>query len=178
MLYQPSNPIESDTESLFNMTKKILTLCIIHKPFGDAQDKRPKILLGMKKRGFGEGRWNGFGGKVEKGESIIRAAKRELYEEVGITPKDIKRVGIMEFEFKGDPEILQVHIFYASEFEGKPRESEEMKPKWFRVDRIPFKKMWPDDEYWLPHVLAGKKIKAKFWFDGLDKIVDKKVRIV
>ena len=29
-----------------------------------------KILLGMKKRGFGEGKWNGFGGKVNEGETI------------------------------------------------------------------------------------------------------------
>lgn len=35
-----------------------------------------KILLGMKKRGFGAGRWNGFGGKVDPGESIEEAAKR------------------------------------------------------------------------------------------------------
>lgn len=35
-----------------------------------------KILLGMKKRGFGQGRWNGFGGKVEKGETILAGAKR------------------------------------------------------------------------------------------------------
>ena len=25
-----------------------------------------KVLLGMKKRGFGAGKWNGFGGKVNK----------------------------------------------------------------------------------------------------------------
>ena len=35
-----------------------------------------RILLGMKKRGFGAGRWNGFGGKVDPGESIEAAAKR------------------------------------------------------------------------------------------------------
>ena len=35
-----------------------------------------RILLGYKKRGFGEGRWNGFGGKVEPGEMIEEAAKR------------------------------------------------------------------------------------------------------
>ena len=35
-----------------------------------------KVLLGMKKRGFGEGRWNGFGGKVETGETIPEAAVR------------------------------------------------------------------------------------------------------
>jgi len=37
-----------------------------------------KIILGMKKRGFGVGRWNGFGGKVEEGETIGDAAHREL----------------------------------------------------------------------------------------------------
>lgn len=35
-----------------------------------------EILLGWKKRGFGVGKWNGFGGKVEPGELIINAAKR------------------------------------------------------------------------------------------------------
>ena len=35
-----------------------------------------QILLGLKKRGFGCGRWNGFGGKVENGETIVEAAKR------------------------------------------------------------------------------------------------------
>jgi 8-oxo-dGTP diphosphatase/2-hydroxy-dATP diphosphatase len=34
------------------------------------------ILLGRKKRGFGIGKWNGFGGKVEANESVIDAAKR------------------------------------------------------------------------------------------------------
>ena len=29
-----------------------------------------RILLGMKKRGFGEWKWNGFGGKLEDGERI------------------------------------------------------------------------------------------------------------
>lgn len=157
------------------MTKKVLTLCIVHKPFGDAQDKHPKILLGMKKRGFGAGRWNGFGGKVEKGERIIDAAKRELYEEAGIFVPEITKAGVVEFKFKGNPEILQVHIFRANSFEGKLRESDEMRPKWFHVDKIPFHKMWPDDEHWLPLVLAGKKIKAKFWFEGFDKIIAKKI---
>ena len=43
-----------------------------------------KILLGMKKRGFGEGKWNGFGGKVNEGETIEEAAIREMKEEAGV----------------------------------------------------------------------------------------------
>jgi 8-oxo-dGTP pyrophosphatase MutT (NUDIX family) len=38
-------------------------------------DKR-EILLGMKKRGFGVDKWDGFGGKIEDGESNEIAAKR------------------------------------------------------------------------------------------------------
>lgn len=61
--------------------KKVLTLTIIHL--------HPKILLGMKKRGFGAGRWNGFGGKVLSGETIEETAKREIREEAGIEVEEI-----------------------------------------------------------------------------------------
>jgi len=47
---------------------KILTLAFVRRP--------GEILLGYKKRGFGVGKWNGFGGKVEIGETIHDAAKR------------------------------------------------------------------------------------------------------
>ena len=47
---------------------KLYTLVFVHTS--------SKILLGMKKRGFGVGRWNGFGGKVHVGESIEAAASR------------------------------------------------------------------------------------------------------
>lgn len=38
--------------------------------------KTTEVLLGLKKRGFGEGKWNGFGGKVEQGETIVQGATR------------------------------------------------------------------------------------------------------
>jgi 8-oxo-dGTP pyrophosphatase MutT (NUDIX family) len=44
-----------------------------------------RILLGRKKRGFGAGKANGFGGKVEVGETIKEAAVREMHEESGVT---------------------------------------------------------------------------------------------
>lgn len=144
--------------------KKLLTLCIIHK--------HPRVLLGMKKRGFGEGRWNGFGGKVNKDESIEMAARRELQEEAGIEAGNLEKRGVIEFEFNGNPEILEVHIFHSSDFSGDPQESEEMKPDWFDVDKIPFEKMWPDDKYWFPLFIAGKKFKGKFLFGEGDKVLD------
>ena len=35
-----------------------------------------RVLLGLKKRGFGVGRWNGFGGKLEKKETPLQSAQR------------------------------------------------------------------------------------------------------
>ena len=142
------------------MKKILLTVCVIHK--------HPKVLLGMKKRGFGAGRWNGFGGKVEEGETIEEAALREVREEAGIAVKEIEKYGIIDFETKDKPEILEVHIFKGNDITGEPVESEEMRPSWFHVDDIPFDTMWPDDIYWFPLLLAGKKFKGRFLFDNSD----------
>lgn len=129
----------------------------------------------MKKRGFGVGRWNGFGGKVSPGEKIEDAAKREMFEEAGIKLKNLDKVAIIEFEFKGNPEILETHIFKSNDFDGVPTESEEMKPQWFCIDEIPFKEMWPDDIYWIPLFLKGKKFKGKFLFGEADAVLEKEI---
>ncbi len=124
-----------------------------------------QILLGMKKRGFGEGRWNGFGGKLGEGETIEQAAIREMQEEVGIVPLDLEERGVLNFEFENDPKILEVHIFRVTKFSGRPTESEEMRPQWFATDKIPFEQMWSDDIHWIPLLLADKKFKGTFLFD-------------
>ena len=54
---------------------KLLTLVFVLKP--------GHVLLGMKKRGFGVGKWNGFGGKMHADESMVECAARELHEESG-----------------------------------------------------------------------------------------------
>jgi len=150
--------------ALTKKMKKLLTLCIIHQ--------HSRILLGMKKRGFGAGRWNGFGGKVEEKEKIEEATKRELLEEAGITVQEIEHIGIIEFSWNGKPDILEVHIFKANNFSGEPQESEEMRPQWFHIDKIPFNEMWPDDKYWMPLFLMGKKFRGTFIFDESDNILD------
>lgn len=134
-----------------------MTLCVVHKP--------PKILLGMKKRGFGVGRWNGFGGKVKEGESIEDGVRREVLEEAGINLEKISKGGILEFNFEGNPDTIEVNLFRAMDFSGEPQESEEMRPEWFNVNEIPYDSMWPDDRHWLPLFLEGNNLSGKFLFD-------------
>ncbi|CAH2307311.1 7,8-dihydro-8-oxoguanine triphosphatase [Pelobates cultripes] len=145
-------------------TSKLLTLVLVVQP--------PRILLGMKKRGFGVGLWNGFGGKVQTGETIEEAAKRELWEESGLTVKTLEKIGEIKFEFVGSTELLDVHVFRADNFTGEPTESDEMRPQWFDLEKIPFDGMWPDDIYWLPLLLQKKKFLGYFKFEDHDKILN------
>jgi len=134
-----------------------------------------KILLGMKKRGFGAGKWNGFGGKVKPGETIEEAAKREMREECGIEVKTLEEKGLILFEFEGSPEMPAVHIFQVTEYTGEPEETEEMLPKWFPVNKIPFTKMWPDDRFWLPLFIKNKNFSGYFLFGEKDAILEKEL---
>ena len=140
------------------------------------------ILLAMKKRGFGIGKWNGVGGKIdpEKGDKTeVDAIIRETKEEIGVDLLNPEKVGIMRFRFPYKPEWDQdVHLFLAKNWEGDPKESEEMKPEWFAFNKIPFSQMWDDDKYWLPYVLAGKKIYAEFTFSQGEKIDKHKIEII
>ena len=140
--------------------------------------KITEVCLAMKKRGFGIGRWNGVGGKVEDGESIKDATIREAKEEIGITASDLQKVGEIAFSFKFKPDYNQlVHIYITESWEGEPIESEEMSPAWYKADELPYTTMWPDDIFWLPKVLDGEKIKAWFTFGEQDTILEQKVEI-
>ncbi|KAK9727364.1 hypothetical protein K7432_001897 [Basidiobolus ranarum] len=139
-------------------SKKIFTLIVIH------DKEQNKVLLGMKKRGFGKGKWNGFGGKVELGETIEQGALRELEEEAGITATGLYKAGLMWFKFAGDPVILEVHVFCAHSYEGDIIETEEMKPQWYDIKNIPFDSMWQDDQYWFPFLLQEQTFVGKVAF--------------
>lgn len=140
-----------------------------------------ELLLAMKKRGFGAGKWNGVGGKIEPGESLEDALVRECVEEIGVTPTNWHAVGELDFiqdADTDDPWHMFVHAYIADVWEGEPSESEEMRPQWFHVEDIPYGDMWGDDEFWLPYVLDDKKVVGTFTFDIDDKLLTHEVEVV
>ncbi len=127
--------------------------------------KDDRVLLAMKKRGFGEGKWNGPGGKIHFGEAPIDAAIRETQEEIGVTPVLRRELGFIIYH---DPKFgdWSVHVFRSTSFKGEPVESEEMKPQWWAISAMPFDQMWAGDDQWMPHVLRDHPFKAEVWADG------------
>lgn len=121
-----------------------------------------EVLLAMKKRGFGEGKWNGTGGKVEPDETIEQAAVRECQEEIGVTPQYIRAIGVLAFRQSHNQDFgHRAHIFTTDQWEGTPIETEEMRPEWFDVASIPYDQMWADDPLWLPLALEGKPFSGE-----------------
>jgi 8-oxo-dGTP pyrophosphatase MutT (NUDIX family) len=105
--------------------RKFLTLIYIF----DYENKT--VLLGNKSRGFGAGKWNGFGGKFEKDldESIQHSAARELEEECNLyVPHHLLRKdGILYYQYPQELEkrLFEVHCFSVS-FKSIPQEKEEI----------------------------------------------------
>ncbi|MBQ8425744.1 MAG: 8-oxo-dGTP diphosphatase [Clostridia bacterium] len=129
--------------------------------------KDNKILLATKKRGFGVGKYNGVGGKRQENETIYEAMVRETEEEIGVKPLNAINVGIIDFDMflKGENVIEKMFIYIANDYSGEIIESEEMKPEWFDLDKIPYDNMFADDIIWLPEVLKGNKIQGQCVFD-------------
>jgi 8-oxo-dGTP diphosphatase len=141
---------------------KQATLCFLIR-----RGQPDSVLMGLKKRGFGRGKWNGFGGKIEPGEDAPVAAVREVAEEAGLVvdPRDLVPAGHITFLFPAEPRFdHHVTVFVAFRWRGEPSETEEMAPRWFPVDGLPLASMWQDDAHWLPLVLAGRTIEAEFTF--------------
>lgn len=153
------------------MTEKNCTLLFLRKD--------NKILLAMKKRGFGSDRYNGVGGKIENGETIEQALVRECREEINVIPMNYWKVAEHDFIQDEGPDAwrMYVHAYLCDEWEGEPSETDEMAPEWFEIEDIPYDNMWQDDEFWLPQVLAGNKVYGEFTFDQDDKLLTHNVQI-
>lgn len=134
------------------------------------------VLLIHKKRGFGAGKINGPGGKIDPGETPLQCAVRETQEELGVTATNAEQAGEIFFEFADGMRLWGV-IFRATEFEGEARETDEATPLWTPLDAVPYDKMWADDRHWLPHLLGGRKFRARFEFDG-ETLLSRRVEVV
>lgn len=141
------------------------TLCVI------VNEETKEILLGMKKAElFGGGKFNGPGGKFKETDKIIEnTAIRETQEEAGLTIRleDLTKAGEFTFIFPESQSKYNqvVHVYYIARWQGNPTNSDEMTWRWFSFDKIPYERMWADDEIWLPQILQGKRLKGVFYFN-------------
>ncbi len=129
-----------------------------------------QVLLIRKKKGLGAGKINGPGGRIGVGETPVEAAVREVEEEICVTPVGAREMGELRFQFV-DGLALHVYVFAATDYIGRPQETDEAEPIWADVDAMPYDQMWEDDRHWVPVMLSGGTFDGRFVFDG-DRMVD------
>ena len=138
-------------------------LCLIRR----RADGGPEVLLGLKKSGFGVGKWVGLGGHIEPGEKPDAAAVREVAEESSlvVAADALQHMASIEFRFPARPSWDQTaDVFVTSVYQGEATESDEVAPRWFAEDALPLSLMWDDAKYWLPRVLAGEHVDVRIAF--------------
>ncbi len=138
-------------------------LCLIRRQTAGG----PDVLLGLKKSGFGAGKWVGLGGHIEEGEKPEAAAVREVWEESGLlVPADsLQHMASIEFRFPVRPSWDQTaEVFVTWVYQGEAAESDEVAPRWFGEHELPLSLMWDDAKHWLPLVLAGERVDALITF--------------
>ena len=80
------------------------------------------------------GKWEFPGGKVEAGETLLTALRRELNEEVGITVNQSKPLMTIEHDYGDKKVCLEVQI--VEDFDGEPFGREHQRGKWLEVTAL------------------------------------------
>lgn len=127
-----------------------------------------KVLLGKRKKvsnDLGKDLYAGIGGKVEENESTDECLEREIYEEIGVNVTKYQKLGQLKYINPHNPKWdMEGHFYLIKEWKDEPKETEVIKPIWFKIDQIPKENMFSDNKYWLDLLFAGKRFEGVFLF--------------
>ena len=117
------------------------TLCYIEKDGAYLMIHRVK-----KKNDLNHDKWIGVGGKFEYGESPHECAIREIREECGIVPKDLRYRGIVTF-VSDEYGTEYMHLFTSDGYEGEiDYNCDEGVLEWVKKEKIPSLPIWEGDK--------------------------------
>ena len=96
---------------------------------------KKRILIGKRKdEDIGGGKWEFPGGKIEIGETISKALKRELYEELGISAKIGKE--LMNYEHMFKTTIYNITFMEIIDYEGEICNNAHSEIKWVKFSNL------------------------------------------
>lgn len=101
-----------------------------------------------KKNDANKDKWIGVGGKFEPGETPEACARRETFEETGLTMLSLRYRGIVHFS-SDLYESEDMHLFTCDRFEGVLKECDEGELVWLDRHELLKKQIWEGDRIFL-----------------------------
>jgi 8-oxo-dGTP diphosphatase len=100
------------------------------------------------------GKYNGLGGKLERGEDVVACLRREVREEAGIECDNLQLRGTVSWPgFGRGGEDWFGFLFRVDSWSGElRRENDEGTIEWVEVARVLELPLWEGDRYFLPFV--------------------------
>ena len=100
------------------------------------------LMLKRANTGYEDGNYSIPAGHIENQESVLSAAKRELYEETGLTigDQELEFVHVMDRKNPDDKQERIDFFFLCRDWLGEPVNKEPEKCEsldWFRLDKLP-----------------------------------------
>lgn len=116
-----------------------------------------QVLLVHRNRRPGDphlGKYNGLGGKLDRGEDVVACLRREIREEAGLECEQLQLRGTISWPgFGKQGEDWFGFIFRVDRWAGEARkENAEGTLEWVALDRLLELPLWEGDRYFLPLV--------------------------
>ncbi|MBQ6824272.1 MAG: 8-oxo-dGTP diphosphatase [Clostridia bacterium] len=122
---------------------KETTLCYLE------QDGRLLMLHRIKKeKDVNKDKWIGVGGHLESGETPEQCARREIWEETGLTAEGLEYRGMVDFHCIGWPDE-RMHLFWCDHFHGTLKECNEGTLEWVPREKVDALPQWEGDRIFM-----------------------------